>query len=176
LSVNSGPNRFVKSDSSKRCATALVSFSHFKKTFEAGQLKLKEMVCKNGRSASPSNIAKTNTKIVSAEEASAMALFPDLDCEVDEGESVLPVPSAKSGDSAPKRKESTEKPKAEAKEGDKKADDDDPLMCLGQVESTYSGSEKGDDEEGQVPILTKLHLVMPERAHLHRITLDKIHV
>jgi hypothetical protein len=73
-----------------------MAFSQFKKTFESGQHKLKEMAISKKRPLSPSNIAKTNTKIVSEAEASNMSILPDLDCEVDEGESVFPVLNSKS--------------------------------------------------------------------------------
>lgn len=115
----------------KRCVTHLANLSQFKKHFEAGQLKLKQMAVSKKRPTSPSNISKTNTKIVSEAE-----LHPDLDCEVDEGESVHPVPASKPG-----RNKSEDK--------DDSADEDEPInpmmfLQLSQVESNFPG---GNEEE-----------------------------
>jgi hypothetical protein len=93
-----------------------MAFSQFKKTFESGQHKLKEMAISKKRPPSPSNIAKTNTKIVSEAEASNMSILPDLDCEVDEGESVFPVLNSKSA--------AGHREKAEAGDDEKKEEDD----------------------------------------------------
>lgn len=125
----------------KRCIGMLANFLQFKKAYEAGQLKLKEIAISKKRPSSPSNIAKTSTKIVSEAE-----LQPDLDCEVDEGESVYPVPKSKSksSGSAPEKSRAVE---------DKEDSDDeerpDPMMFLqlSQVESNFSGFDEDEDEE-----------------------------
>ena len=122
----------------KRCIGQLANFLQFKKAYEAGQLKLKEIAISKKRPASPSNIAKTSTKIVSEAE-----LQPDLDCEVDEGESVHPVPASKSSSS------SSEKQKKSEPEEDSDDERPDPMMFLqlSQVESSYSGFDEDGEEE-----------------------------
>ena len=62
----------------RRCCTVLATFSQFKKTFEEGQVKLKEMIESKKRPASPSNIVKTNTKIVSEFDSSEMSILPGI--------------------------------------------------------------------------------------------------
>jgi hypothetical protein len=62
----------------RRCCTVLATFSQFKKTFEEGQVKLKEMIESKQRPASPSNIIKTNTKIVSEVDTSEMSILPGI--------------------------------------------------------------------------------------------------
>jgi len=70
----------------RRCCTVLSTFSTFKKNFEAGQIKLNETIEKKKKESMP------KTTIISEVEDSQMSILPDLDCEVDEGESVLPFP------------------------------------------------------------------------------------
>jgi len=120
----------------KRCVSQLASFSQFKRMYESGQLRLKEIAISKKRPASPSNIAKTNTKIISEEEASAMSILPDLDCEVDEGESVHPVHGSRAED---------------CESEPNKADDDgpDPMMCLQLGLSYDEDNEENDDQEAK---------------------------
>ena len=120
----------------KRCVSQLGSFSQFKKMYESGQLRLKEIAISKKRPSSPSNIAKTSTKIVSEAEASAMSILPDLDCEVDEGESVHPVHGSKPEDC-----------ESEPNKADVDDDRPDPLMCLQLGLSYDEDDEDANDEE-----------------------------
>jgi hypothetical protein len=60
------------------CCTVLATFSQFKKTFEEGQVKLKEIIESKQRPTSPSNIIKTNTKIVCEVGTSEMSILPGI--------------------------------------------------------------------------------------------------
>ena len=104
----------------RRCCTVLSTFSTFKKTFEAGQIKLNEMIDKKKKESMP------KTTIISEVEDSQMSILPDLDCEVDEGESVLPFPFSinKEEEKEEKTESSTNLDEAETSAGRHESKDD----------------------------------------------------
>ena len=80
----------------RRCCTILSTFSLFKKSFEAGQVKLHEIADEKMKTQDAATIATTTTTtrttIISEVDSSEMSILPDLDCEVEEGESSHPFP------------------------------------------------------------------------------------